>query len=619
MKKFSVALLALALPGIAFGQASAPKPKNLIYNGSFESFWQADNLWDGVDTNGFLAGARGTVKAMTERGTVDNVAMALSVQAVDMNGDGLIDLVTVDADDVFRVYFNSGTPTEPKFTHAETIPVFLSQFAHLDSSIRKSYKVATADLARNGAHDLVLGNYGGELMILKNSGGRGAPDFRQPSNINSIVVNTSKANGLWGNLFAPAVADFSKTGRLDFLIGDGGYSANNIHLFINQGNGPAPRLTDEHRQYLAYGDGREQLIPAVVDYNGDGNLDLIIGDRKGALNLYLSKGPWNKDQELEFSSVISLGNVSKFNGCVSPAVADLNGNGLFDIIIGKTNGRIAVAYNIGTKDQPKFDAPVELKGVDVWNRTTMRNPSDWSIDFGKGRGNLLGYFTVVSVEEDKDAGPIPEILDEKGKNINKNVLKAGYFPSLNKVIRFQYPVFPGSNDPEIVKAHGKPNEIRPSARGGSSQTAQESGVNADSNVLIIRKPIDGDKLKPNANYTFSFKIKGRSVSKATWHYSYSAVGERGEAKIISRNERNIVKKQTNEVADAIVEQADFGVNSSWATISKQLNTKFQKEKDLNDPAKFPKPPRYSGVIEIRVQLRPGEGVCYIDDVQLIPQ
>ncbi|MEI8341221.1 MAG: hypothetical protein WCH43_06750 [Verrucomicrobiota bacterium] len=44
---------------------------------------------------------------------------------------------------------------------------------------------------------------------------------------------------------------------------------------------------------------------------------------------------------------------------------DINGDGVFDLITGKTNGRIAVALNKGTKEQPKFDTPAELKGVNA--------------------------------------------------------------------------------------------------------------------------------------------------------------------------------------------------------------------------------------------------------------
>ena len=51
-----------------------------------------------------------------------------------------------------------------------------------------------------------------------------------------------------------------------------------------------------------------------------------------------------------------------FGGISTVSTGDLNGDGLFDLVVGKTNGRIAVALNTGTKTEPKFGAPAELKG-----------------------------------------------------------------------------------------------------------------------------------------------------------------------------------------------------------------------------------------------------------------
>ncbi len=49
-------------------------------------------------------------------------------------------------------------------------------------------------------------------------------------------------------------------------------------------------------------------------------------------------------------------------GIATITTGDLNGDGLFDIVVGKTNGRVAVIYNTGTKTEPKWGQPVELKG-----------------------------------------------------------------------------------------------------------------------------------------------------------------------------------------------------------------------------------------------------------------
>ncbi len=607
--KLPIVLLALAAPTFALAQttpATPAKPKNLIYNGSFESFWQADNLWDGIDNDGYLAGARGGVNVISERGAVEDVAMPISVQLGDLNGDGLIDILTVDLEGYFRVYFNSGTKTEPKFTNCEIIPIFLSRFDQ--HKRRAALKASLHDLNRSGTLDLVLGDYAGEIMILKNSGSTTIPEFRQPPMADVLLVRTTVSGNLWGNVFAPAVWDWTRSGTPDLLVGEGSYSANAIHLLVNKGNGSAPKFTEDSRFYLAYGDGREQLVPAVVDYNGDGIPDLIVGDRKGTLNVYLSEGAWNKDKELKFSSTITCGSVSKFNGCIAPAVADLNGDGLFDLVIGKTNGRIAIAYNQGTKEQPKFATPVELKGTDVWKRNTMRNPSDWSADFGREKGNFYGYVTTVNETDDPQAAPIPD---------GKNVLKVGYFPSLNKIIKYTPTVFPASKEPEAASV-SPPNELRKISPNWNAHQAPAAGYNTDSNMVIIRKFLDNSQVKPGVDYTFSFKSKGRSVKSARWYVAYAGHGVRTEARVKSRVGRG-VQMERDEAWDSVTDQGDFTAGANWGAVSRNFNFKFAKEKDLNDPKTFrgTTAPIYRFGVEIRAVLNPGDGVFYLDDVQLI--
>jgi len=606
--KLPIALLALAIPGFAFAQTTPAKPKNLIYNGSFESVWQADNLWDGIDNDGYLAGARGTVRAITERGTVEDMAMPISVQVGDLNGDRLPDILTVDLEGYIRVYFNSGTPTEPKFTNCEMVPVYLSRFD--GANRRASLKASLADLTRSGKLDLVFGDYAGEIFFLRNTGSLSVPEFRQPSRPETLLVNTSKNGSLWANLFAPAAYDWTGNGTPDLLVGEGSYSANAIHLLVNKGNGSSPRYSEEERFYLAYGDGREQLVPAVVDYNGDGFPDLIVGDRKGTLNLYLSEGRWNKDKELKFASVISCGSVSKFNGNIAPAVGDLNGDGLFDLVIGKTNGRVAVAYNRGTKEQPKFDSPVELKGTDVWKRNTMRTPSDWSADFGREKGNIYGYITTVNETDDPEAKPIPD---------GKNVFKAGYLAPLNKTIKYAPLVIPASKDPEAL-AGGSPNDISLMLRGHwHAATAVQAGFNTDSNMVIIRKYIENSAVKPGVNYTFSFKTKGRGVKNIKWYVAFHGHVSLSEAKVTGRKGRGVTVTG-NDIADGVSEQGDIAPSPAWSTTTRNLNFKFTKHTDLNNVSfkgVNSTTPTYRFGLEIRATLTPGEGIFYLDDVQLI--
>ena len=99
--------------------------QNLVVNGDFQKFTPTDNLWDGVDGAGFLAGFRRGTYATTESGKVGGLEMPISVSLkVDINGDGLPDLITADPAGVLRAYINSGTKTEPKSTYGEGDPNF---------------------------------------------------------------------------------------------------------------------------------------------------------------------------------------------------------------------------------------------------------------------------------------------------------------------------------------------------------------------------------------------------------------------------------------------------------------------------------------------------------------
>src|SRR3954464_14245465 len=109
---------------IAAFAATGASAQNLVTNGDFTQFTPTDNLWDGVDSAGFLAGFRRSTYATTESGKVGGQEMPISVDFVDVNGDGLLDLITSDPAGILRAYINSGTKTEPKFTHAEIIPLF---------------------------------------------------------------------------------------------------------------------------------------------------------------------------------------------------------------------------------------------------------------------------------------------------------------------------------------------------------------------------------------------------------------------------------------------------------------------------------------------------------------
>ena len=85
---------------------------------------------------------------------------------------------------------------------------------------------------------------------------------------------------------APWFEDWNGNGRPDLILGEGTYSANSIRLVVNVGSRGRPAFVADRVYYLAYGDGYEQLTPAVVDYNGDGLRDLLVGTRTGEIRMH---------------------------------------------------------------------------------------------------------------------------------------------------------------------------------------------------------------------------------------------------------------------------------------------------------------------------------------------
>ena len=606
-------------PLLAFAQTpSATTPGgNLIRNGGFERFVENNNLWDGVDKDGYLIGATGLSDVILDGGDVGRLPMPISVQVADLNKDGLLDLITVDGLGYIRVYFNSGTPTEPKFTHCEMVPLFLGRFAWGGNGL----KLALGDFDKDGKQDLVLGNYYGDLMIVKNNGTQQVPEWRQPPSMDSIKVPTTKDGKLWANLLAPAVYDWNKDGKMDVLVGEGSYSANAVHLLLNMstgfGSATLPQFSEDAREYLAYGDGREQLAPAVVDYNGDGIPDLIVGDRTGNIHVYLSEGPWKKGQELKrqpqpisFGGQTSIGEGNPAMRCVAPAVADLNGDGKFDILVGKPNGRIAISYNIGTAAQPKFGPLVELKGQKVFPKGSARQAVDWDASFGVQQGNFYGSCTVVSPEEDPEAA----------QAIGKHVLKFSYSPVLNKIIHKSPILLSGSMNKCPGPSVGfHPDGINPNVAnenlGAWGNLVQKGGSMADSNVAILRQSQAAGALKPNSQYMLSFKVKGRNVKEGQatllvggWMARDVAAAKAGTA------------PADNKACEALQIGIDFSVTPAWTTVNKPITFRFNNA-ELNLPDKWNKPGskiEYRSMLDIRAVLNIDDSAFYIDDVKLTP-
>ena len=138
--------------------------------------------------------------------------------------------------------------------------------------------------------DILFGTRRGWVFLLEGkSGGKfGSGEYE-------IRREAEKIKGLEGfdigSFAAPVSIDWNEDRKKDLILGEGTYGANSVYIFLNQGRDSSPSFKMDGRNYLAYGEGREHLTPAVIDWDNDGDYDLIVGDSGGSFNLYLNNPP----------------------------------------------------------------------------------------------------------------------------------------------------------------------------------------------------------------------------------------------------------------------------------------------------------------------------------------
>ncbi len=100
---------------------------------------------------------------------------------------------------------------------------------------------------------------------------------------------------------------------------------------------------------------------AVADWFGKGRLDLFIGNSDGAVYLVPNEGTRQQPRYTRTERLKAAGRMIEADGGVAgPFVADWDGDGKLDLLLGCGSGRVVWYRNIGTKEQPELAAGVTL-------------------------------------------------------------------------------------------------------------------------------------------------------------------------------------------------------------------------------------------------------------------
>jgi hypothetical protein len=160
----------------------------------------------------------------------------------------------------------------------------------------------------------------------------------------------------------PTVVDWNNDGNHDLLIGN---TDGDISIYLNTNTNTAPKL-DGGTLILNTGDDRATAI--VDDWNGDGKKDLLVGNLTGTIQVYLNGGTdatplFGSAYNLQVGGVdfdVNSGIITDANGRSAPRIYDWDGDGKKDILVGQLSGNIYYLRNTGENAAPVFNSAEKL-------------------------------------------------------------------------------------------------------------------------------------------------------------------------------------------------------------------------------------------------------------------
>lgn len=419
---------------LAFGSRSATGWMSASYNTIY-----AVVDWDGDGDGDLFASNSGPNEASTLRGIYyyENLGPGQpgllsppqrilqetgEVSVVDWNGDGTPDLVVGG-----KVFMNSGTQGEFSFREPETVEG-LEEGAHdfadwdrdglFDALVGRGdgsgYRPARDawDPAREAPYTSEGiwkgGRTEGKLLLQRNTGTRTLPRFEKAI---PLVRKGGDSLGVHGSVF-PCVTDWNRDGIPDLLCG----GIFRLYLFFGADLFPHPSPEGKGRMILFPGKTPEgiYLRPVTVDWDGDGDLDVILGQESGFAALVENMGDGYLKDPVILTGLAPLLDA----GCLStPSVCDWNGDGVPDLISGNSYGEVLLFESENTGANP----PARTTRPFHWGKTT---PTLLPIHIQAGPNGSIqgpeearyGYTNTEVCDWDGDGLPDLLVSDVWGRN-----------------------------------------------------------------------------------------------------------------------------------------------------------------------------------------------------------
>ena len=246
----------------------------------------------------------------------------------------------------------------------------------------------------------IRGPLHGYIYLLRNQGTPSKAQYAPPRRLEA----GGKPIDVYG-MPSPNFADFDGDGDLDLLCGE---FVDGFTYFENIGSRRAPRYAPGRRLRDSLGRPLTMplcmIVPVAVDWDRDGDVDLIVGQEDGRVAWIEHTGrlrrglPVFKPPRFFKQQADRL----KFGALVTPVAFDWDGDGDEDLLCGNTAGQIGWFENLGPRESLPRWAPPRLLDAGGKPIRIMAGPN------GSIQGpceRKWGYTTLSVADWDQDGLP----------------------------------------------------------------------------------------------------------------------------------------------------------------------------------------------------------------------
>ena len=315
---------------------------------------------------------------------------ANSMAFADLDDDGDLDFFWGDFFEPSLLYVeNTGSCSEPILL-GEPFPLEVA-----DSLSTSGYNVPMlVDIDADSDLDLFVGVLGGAF----NPNLTTTRNFLFYEQVDGLFVRRSERFIYTldvGSESIPTLADLDADGDLDLLVSNkldpGDTRTSRMYHFENVGSAGAPSFRERERIDLF---AMYHYAPAIADLDGDGDPDMLVGTWNKGVALYVNEGsPERPEFVLADTTLVKLTRGSNS----APALTDVEGDGDLDLFIGESSGELNFYRNVGTAQAPSFElVSDEFQNIDAGRRSfpafaDMDGDGDEDLLLGREAGDVLLY------------------------------------------------------------------------------------------------------------------------------------------------------------------------------------------------------------------------------------